>query len=91
MMGIRPSEKMSFIASMSLMVRVVRVPMGVLSNCERLSPRTLFVDVYPQIADHRLAEPGGDKGEIKAGHCLDQQQHDLPHRHPDDGRYDLIL
>ena len=32
-MGINPSEKMSLILSISLMVRVVNVPIGVLSNC----------------------------------------------------------
>ena len=32
MMGISPSEKTSLILSISLMVRVVRVPIGVLSN-----------------------------------------------------------
>ena len=34
--GINPSEKISLMDSMSFMVRVVKVPIGVLSNCERL-------------------------------------------------------
>ena len=38
MIGTRPSENISLMDSMSLIVRVVNVPMGVLSNCERLSP-----------------------------------------------------
>ena len=37
MIGTNPSEKISLIDSMSLIVLVVNVPMGVLSNCERLS------------------------------------------------------
>src|ERR1700694_5178161 len=40
--GISPSEKISLMASISLIVRVVRVPIGVLSNWERLSPSTFL-------------------------------------------------
>src|SRR5882672_2301157 len=57
-MGISPSEKISLMASMSLMVRVVSVPMGVLSNWERLNPSTFrytatrrsFTTVWPSHA-----------------------------------------
>ena len=38
MIGTKPSEKISLIDSMSLIVLVVNVPIGVLSNWERLRP-----------------------------------------------------
>jgi hypothetical protein len=42
MMGTSPSEKISLIDSISLIVLVVSVPIGVLSNWERLSPIILL-------------------------------------------------
>ena len=44
-MGIRPSAKISLILSISLMVRVVRVPMGVLSNWLRFKLITFLYTV----------------------------------------------
>src|SRR5260221_11594091 len=47
--GTNPSEKISLMDSISLIVRVVNVPIGVLSNCERLSP-TIFLYVATLIS-----------------------------------------
>ncbi len=40
--GISPSEKISLMLSMSLIVRVVRVPIGVVSNWRRFRPIILL-------------------------------------------------
>ncbi len=82
--GISPSEKISLIASMSLIVRVVNVPMGVLSNWERLRPSTFLYTFTRRSPDDRLSQPGRNKGKIKAGDGFNQEQADLQHGHPDD-------
>src|SRR6476620_3923934 len=45
MIGTKPSEKISLMDSISLIVLVVSVPIGVLSNWERLSPRIFLYTV----------------------------------------------
>ena len=76
-MGISPSEKISLIDSISLMVRVVRVPMGVLSNCERFKPKNLIIHLHPHIFYNTLSEPGRDIRKIKPDNAFRQQQNNL--------------
>ena len=43
--GIKPSLKISLMLSISFMVRVVSVPIGVVSNCFRFKPITFLKTV----------------------------------------------
>jgi hypothetical protein len=65
-MAISPSEKVSFTASTSVMVRVVEVPMGVVSKYCKREKDNMTIHPLTQVTYDTGAKPCGEIAEIIA-------------------------